>query len=217
MLPGLVTVSALWNSQRLVTILFSLKAQFLFHSSRKPSLSPWRDLGPYLPHSQLKFRPPNPRLLSACTCLRRHWSRALPALLPQHTGTAVVLLCPCWYISESLNKLLADLQCLQARCSRHFPYCCHRVRHMVLPAKVFPPDTRQPHDYCSLWEIGESAPQKRDIRCLWNNQHPSHDGKSKTAPSSCEKGLSDLLLVLQQRQVAVNSGIWMLPSSIGWR
>lgn len=118
-------------------------------------------------------------------------------------GAAVPLLCP----SESLNKLLADLRCLQARCSRHFPYCCHRVRHTVLPAKVFPPDTRQPHDYCSLWETGESAPQKRDIRCLWNNQHPSHDGKSKTAPSSCEKGLSDLLLVLQQRQVAVNSGI----------
>lgn len=125
----------------------------------------------------------------------------------QYTVTAVVLLCPYCYISESLNKLLADLQCLQARCSKHFPYCCHRVRHTVLPAKVFPPDTRQPHDYCSLWEIGESAPQKRDIQCLWNNQHPSHDGKSKTAPSSCEKGLSDLLLVLQQRHVVANNGM----------
>lgn len=79
----------------------------------------------------------------------------------QHAVTAAVLVCLCCYTSESLNKLLADLWCLQVRCSRHFPYCCHRVRHTVLPAKVFPPDTRQPHDYSSLLlQTGESAPKK---------------------------------------------------------
>lgn len=35
LLPGLVTMSALQKSQRLVTMLFSLTAQFLFHSCRK--------------------------------------------------------------------------------------------------------------------------------------------------------------------------------------
>lgn len=177
-LPGLVARSSLQKSQRLVAVwVFYQQHNFSFSHAEKfqfPSLylashgriRPQGGSGTHLPLQLPEFIPQISKCLFQHTCLGRHWS-CLPA--SQHVITTQVWMCPCCYMFKPfLNKLLADLHCLQVCFSRHFLFMLSQGLTQCSWQRCFLM-IHLTRETCGRHETLPSSFPKRDIQYMWNN------------------------------------------------